>query len=62
MQGFYPYIQQPIISPNYTVTQGVAIGKSGADALVAALNSLCDGMDNVSDSSTAALLSELVSN
>lgn len=62
MQGMYNYIQQPILNSSYTVTQGDAIGKSGTDALVAALNNLCDGMDNVTDATTTALLSELVSN
>lgn len=59
-QGFTNYFQQPIMNSAHTVTQGKAIGKSGAAAVVAALDALCDGMDNVSDPSTLSLLQSLV--
>lgn len=59
-QGFTNYYQQPILNNSHTVTQGKAIGKSGAAAVVAALDALCDGMDNVSDPSTLSLLQGLV--
>lgn len=48
LQGFTNTVQQPILSTDYTVTQGAAIGKSGNEALLAALGELCD-MDNLPD-------------
>ena len=48
LQGFTNTVQQPILSTEYTVTQGAAISKSGNEALLAALGELCD-MDNLPD-------------
>lgn len=48
LQGFTNTVEQPILSSEYTVTQGAAIGKSGNEALLAALGELCD-MDNLPD-------------
>lgn len=48
LQGFTNTVEQPILSPEYVVTQGAAISKSGNEALLAALGELCD-MDNLPD-------------
>lgn len=45
-QGFTNTVLQPILHDGYVVTQGSAIGKSGNEALLAALGELCD-MDNL---------------